>query len=583
MAEPFDTLAAEQITLLEGLIAGTIDPEDATGDLAQIFEALSLNSGVLEAVKATLGRVRGMFVVSAPPSDFLGVPGSTAIDLTNRIWYGPKDVVTGWPTGVAFIDQGPTGPTGPQGPQGETGDGGDIVEVTIETLAPGANATVTRGGTPGARTLHFGIPRGDTGADTASIVLEVQERVDGYGLALPGQVASFVGRAIEADFVADYVRKGLEIGAAILDLDDVTLTRATGGYGRKADGSYQWFGANVPRQTDWGLTVERASTNIVPRSSPTVAQLNTGTNCSNVSEPSGAPIAGQQWQALDNTAGKTAISYQTLTHSPNAEHRFSVFVHCPDGIAPVPSTSSVSGDFTMIIAGQLALTGIIVERVGTSNFWRCSGSFVTGATPSGSSGLIRYSGQNTRAMSFSIRQMEVGDRATTPIITTGASATRAADELRHVDLAFDAPFILYARFAFMGAPSTIGSGGRTALELSAAGGNNRARLANIGGAVGGQLIAGGTDQGQPVVAGAVAINTPVAVAMLVQPDRLIVARNGSLGTPDTVATMPTVALTRLDIGCGWDGASQLDGVLMELAAIPLPGPAADAPLQTMTS
>jgi len=583
MAEPFDTLAADQVAILEALIAGTIDPEDATGDLAVIFEALSLNSGVLEAVKATLGRVRGMFVVSAPPSDFLGVPGSTAFDPTNRIWYGPKDAVTGWPTGVAFIDQGPTGPTGPQGPKGDTGDGGDIVEVTVETLAPGAEATVTRGGTAGARTLHLGIPRGDTGADTASIALEVQERVDAYGLALPGQVAAFVGRAIEADFVADYVRKGLEIGSAILDLDDVTLTRATGGYGVKADGSYQWFDANVPRKTDWGLTIEKASTNLVPRAAPTVAQLSLAQNCAAVSEPSGAPIAGLTWLALDNTAGKTAISYQSLTHTPSVEHRFSVFVHCPDGVAPVPSTSSTTGDFSFVVAGQVTVTGIIVERVGTTNFWRCSCSYVMGGSPSASSGIIRYAGQNSRTMSFSIRQMEVADRATTPIITTGATATRAADVLRHANIDFDAPFILYARLAFMGAPSSIGAGGRTALEISAAGGNNRARLANIGGAVGGQLIAGGTDQGQPSVSGAIAVNTPVEVAMLVQPDRLIVARNGTLGTPDTSATMPSVALTRLDIGCGWDGAGQLDGVLMALAVIPLPGPSADTPLQTMTS
>lgn len=580
MAEPFDTLAEQAITIFEALIAGSTEPAEAIPELSALYEALSLNSGTYEGVKAVLGRVRGMYVVDGPPSDFLGTVGSTAFDPENRIYYGPKDAVTGWPAGVAFVDEGPQGETGPQGPSGT------ITSVTAVTGVAGSSASVTLGGTPQARTMEFNIPRGDkgdTGADTGSIAMAVMERSDLYGLETIGQAAAFAGRATELDLSGDYERVGLEVVDNLLDLTNITVTRATGGYAPKLDGTYEWFGANVPRLTDWGLTAEKASTNLFPRAAPTVAQLATATNTAAASEPAGAPISGLTWLNLDNTAGKTAIAYQSVGHTPSVEHRMSAFVYCPDGVAPVPSTSSSSGDFTFVIAGQITVTGIIVERVGSSNFWRCSCSYTVNAAPSGYSGLIRYSGQNSRTMHFSIQQIEVGSRATSPIITTGSTATRAADVVLIDGLDYDTPFVLFSEFAFTGAPSNIGAGTRTVLELSAPGDNNRANLTNIGGAVGGQLVAGGTDQGQPSVAGTVAINSMVSVALLVQPNRLIVAKEGVLSAADTSATMPSVSLSRLNVGSRSDGTNQLGGVISRLLVLPLPRPANDTLPQAMTA
>lgn len=65
---------------------------------------------------------------------------------------------------MAFgIPRGAQGGTGGDGPQGPTGPAGTITSVTASSLAAGANATVTLGGTPEARTMAFGIPRGDKG------------------------------------------------------------------------------------------------------------------------------------------------------------------------------------------------------------------------------------------------------------------------------------------------------------------------------------------------------------------------------------------------------------------------------------
>lgn len=60
--------------------------------------------------------------------------------------------------------QGVKGDTGAQGPTGPTGSAAVISSVSATTLAAGATATVTMGGTESNRTFLFGIPQGATGA-----------------------------------------------------------------------------------------------------------------------------------------------------------------------------------------------------------------------------------------------------------------------------------------------------------------------------------------------------------------------------------------------------------------------------------
>lgn len=602
MAEPFDTLAAQLVAILEQLIAETITPEAAADDVAQIYETLSLNSGTLEAVKATLGRVRGMFVVSAAPSDFLGTPGSTAFDPTNRIWYGPKDAETGWPAGVAFVDQGPSGtitsvsattlspgasatvtPGGtPQArtfefgiPQGATGDGGDIVDVTIETLAAGAEATVTRGGTAGARTLHLGIPRGDTGVDTADAALAIMERSDVYMPMTISQAAAFARRGLEFDFVNGYFRNGTEVVEAFTGLTGMSFSRASTGLARNAAGVFSSFASGVPRVTDLGLLTEPVATQLLARAAPTIAQLSLAQNCADVSAPASPPIASVAWMTMDNTASKTAIAYQSLSHVPSTEHTCSIIVHAPDGIAPVPSTSSSSGDFSFVIAGQLAVTDIVVDRLGTSNYWRCQASYVVNAAPSGSSGIIRYSGQNTRTLNFGPRQIETGSIATSPIISTGATATRQADLAWLDGLSVVGPCILLADFRFAGGTSARNAGARIALELDGGSTDNRAHILNQSGAVGGQVLVGGSPTAAPVVAGTVPVGQLVQTAMRVATNNVRFAKDGGLSTLDTDAAIPS-PFTRLGLGGRVNSTNNpLRGYLARAAILPIVGSDAD--------
>jgi hypothetical protein len=89
------------------------------------------------------------------PTGGIGNPGDLFIDRANKLLYGPKDAVSGWPTGIdlsngptgaASTVTGPTGAasnvTGPTGSVGATGSTGPASTVTGPTGATGATGSV---------------------------------------------------------------------------------------------------------------------------------------------------------------------------------------------------------------------------------------------------------------------------------------------------------------------------------------------------------------------------------------------------------------------------------------------------------
>jgi hypothetical protein len=129
------------------------------------------------------------------PTGGVGNAGDLFIDRANKLLYGPKDAVSGWPTGID-LSNGPTGPAstvpGPTGPASNvtgptglgmtgptgaastvtgptgasvTGPTGALTSVVVGTVTTGV-AAVTVTGTGASRTLNFVLPfvTGPTGA-----------------------------------------------------------------------------------------------------------------------------------------------------------------------------------------------------------------------------------------------------------------------------------------------------------------------------------------------------------------------------------------------------------------------------------
>ena len=194
MAEPFDTIAASVADVIDRLAKGEITEAQAATSLSPLLAAV--NDGEfatrVEEIVGVVGRITGLLMVEAPPSNLLGAPGSYAWDRLNKVFYGPKDPVTGWPAGDPMTE-GPVGPIGPKGPKGDTGgvgpkgdtgaqgpigpkgdtgsqgpkgDTGATPNLTIGTVSEGA-AAATLTGTATNPVLNLTIPKGNTGATPA--------------------------------------------------------------------------------------------------------------------------------------------------------------------------------------------------------------------------------------------------------------------------------------------------------------------------------------------------------------------------------------------------------------------------------
>ena len=123
MAEPFDTIGASFADVIDRLAKGEITEAQAATALSPLLAATNdAEFGVrIAELVALVGRLSGSLLATVgPPSNILGGPDAYAWDRVNKVFYGPKDAVTGWPAGDAMTE-GPPGPTGPKGDTGDTG------------------------------------------------------------------------------------------------------------------------------------------------------------------------------------------------------------------------------------------------------------------------------------------------------------------------------------------------------------------------------------------------------------------------------------------------------------------------------
>ncbi len=163
-------------------------------------------------------------------------------------------------------------------------------------------------------------------------------------------------------------------------------------------------------------------------------------------------------------------------------------------------------------------------------------------TPSGTSLTLTVSGSCTNV------QLEVGNSASTWIPTTGASVQRVSDVLT-----VSSPGLAYPLTMFVEFERAFDTGnGVTLLRVDDGTEAERALLGiNATDLSRTVVVAANVSQADVTVAGSTAVNVIQKVAGAIETNRVSTCRNGTLGTPDTLATMPaTPTLLRFGVNSG---------------------------------
>lgn len=255
----------------------------------------------------------------------------------------------------------------------------------------------------------------------------------------------FVGAAVAIDFANGWSLDGSAPSSLI------TTTRASTAWAPNAAGVYTSFTSNVPRITDLGLLVEESRTNSIRNNSMQGAVAGTpGTMPTNwgITEPlaglnrtiksittiNGVDVIVLNFAGTANSTLNNAINLETTTQIVAASGQTwtsSVFLSLVvnSGTTPVNNRLRVSGRD----AG-----GVGVETLDGPNLSLTSTLTRYSFSPVFSVGTVAYAlptiivpTVNGSAYNFDLTigwpQLELGAFATSPIRTTSAAATRAAD------------------------------------------------------------------------------------------------------------------------------------------------------------
>jgi hypothetical protein len=133
------------------LILGAQGPAGATGANGQ--------DGLVGASGLPGNNGNTLWTGNGEPSNSLGIPGDSYLDLVGKKIHAPKASDGTWPIGISIVGpQGPggSGPAGPAGPAGSQGPAGISAPVVTGTNCIGTKCTYKIGDTgPGGGTIFF--------------------------------------------------------------------------------------------------------------------------------------------------------------------------------------------------------------------------------------------------------------------------------------------------------------------------------------------------------------------------------------------------------------------------------------------
>lgn len=227
---------------------------------------------------------------------------------------------------------------------------------------------------------------------------------------------------------------------SIENIPSLTLTNSTGGEVISRKRVRSQTGANAlrythaPDGTPRGALFEEAYSYMHPRSQPTVAQLGASGGVADATTPSGESGAWIQFVL----GGSAAYAYAaSISYTSGVAYHIQAEIIMDDGLAPTPSNSSVSGDFSVYLGNTInllnpdtGLTGFKIIGPMANNKYIVQGYMVASTTLSQWYGLIKHSTQSSRG--FRVGRVNVGPGRYPPSMfdnATGTPNSRAADNL----------------------------------------------------------------------------------------------------------------------------------------------------------
>jgi hypothetical protein len=347
------------------------------------------------------------------------------------------------------------------------------------------------------------------------------------------------------------------------------------------------FASGVARRTNKGVLVEEASTNLCLQSqafdsvwSPIGGSVTAngavapdGTTTADLINEDGATSAHRIDQPVTVAAGAATFSfyvkyagrqwlriepYNTAAPGTNA-----VWFDIQNGVKGTQQ-ANCTGAITALGNGWYRLTWTATVTAATLTL------SIRGALADGSG--TNYAGLNGGAYYLWGAQLEAASTASSYIVTTTTSATRAADVIS-IAQSMVAPFSAVTEFE----PNIIGTDQRVFAISDGTSDNWLLMWLNLG-APTASVRSGGSSQANIAVGVAATAGSLIKFAARCATDNVQAARGGTLGSPDTSATAPT-GVTTLSIG-STSSVAYLNGYVRR--AIVYPRALSDAELQAMT-
>ena len=420
----------------------------------------------------------------------------------------------------------------------------------------------------------------------------------GFGLDALAEAGMLAGASLDMDFAGNRIYGASSFTSAL------AITRASTGYAENAAGVWSSFASGALRITDKGILIEEARTNSIRNNSMQGAVVGTpGTLPTNWSVTGHAGLT----RTIIGIGTVNGVDYIDVRYSGTASGTFGrIIFDGPTAIAATSGQTWTLSCFLALVGGTISGTtnfymlvnentsgGVLVNeqssiKVLTGSLQRYSSTFtlVGGGTVAALDGRIGFNMTSEQPVDFTLRigwpQLELGAFATSPIRTTSAAATRAADIItvnsptNYVSLAQGSSFVEWGELVGAAAATdrrmfNMRVDSSNSLSMNIVGGNAGLVVTNAG-AVQASLYSSG-----PVVA-----NNTYKMAVRWGTNNFAMRKSAGLGSDPANDTSGTPPLGAFVAGVGNGNSSVfLNGYIRRLAFFQ--SPQSDAALSAMVA